>query len=240
MPGIVTTRGEQHINNNRGALGTIKVRFGTGRRTLAQSVTSLAQPYNISGSPHEVEVMNAGLARDNNDNIIGFEVEAIDTLNEAAYTPTEAGLYNTANQLIAYYVADAGQSLGIKAANSNARITFVFGATGITVTDITITTTITGARAATTSLAGIVRLAANNNDDNAVPLLSRVKSLISAVKVSVDKATSAQINAGENNDRFVTPLGLESSQYKRTIKLTQAQYNALQTKDDDVLYAVDG
>ena len=246
MPSILTNQGRTFIADilaNNKKVKPLTMRVGTGKRVLAPTVTALQTEYDVT---HEIPNVQIVTLRNADGLIDTIRIEFRDVNVTKSYQATEYGVFNNDGNMIIYYVAGNDDPPYTKAADDGSSLTIWSNVT-ITPTqgnNIAYDVAIAGLDQATKDAHGSVQLSGDDDWASTGAVVKSPKQIDDRIKGSTpdlpDYATGAQVNAGTSEDTIMSPKSIEDSNYRKIVKLTQAQYNALNPKNADILYAIVG
>ena len=216
---LFTTAGANFINGKIvggvAVLEDLKVQVGTGRQTAAASVTELATPYMFNSAAHVI-ALNQVAAQDlSGTTQRGARFEFRDGTPNAAYEATEIGVYDsTLATLIAYIVADAGETLLVKPTTGSITWSWIMRLGAVTAQDFTLTITQGTPSDATATRKGIVELATNAESKAGTDTLravtprglaERTPDASATAKGLIEIASQSEADAGTDTTRAMTP-----------------------------------
>lgn len=211
------------------ARGTFPVsRIEVGRGFVDTQAKALARTRLVT--PFIPARQNVGVTGRADGNLL--QVVYTDPVAANAYDIKEIGVYS-GNTLIGYACDDAGANLSVKIANQDVFLGILLEY--LTPVDAQVRTELQAFAIATRASNGAVRLVPNASSytqEGAFVLSPKqIQDLIEGVTPEVGKATSADINTGTDDTRFITSDALFGSRYKQfyvdTQKPTQSQINAM-------------
>ena len=262
---IITNAGVADIAANNGFVGRYTIRVGTGRGNAVATRTNLQTPVEVSGSPHNIglssfaPVTSAGQA-------IGVRARGIDTQSPLGYSATEMGLFkgNTLIAYIVgdpgetLATKDRISPITLDwiipiapITNPTVNITYDITAAVPATDTVTGTVTLTQIRGLITAWWNALTTIPSNKIPNlaASKITSGMLNLLRIPNLPASKITSgvfnslripsldaSKINSGKfANARIPTATSTLVGGVKvRT--LTEAQYDALTSKDTETLY----